>query len=216
MKWTWETKRRASITVAHRPYWRKLKAANGAGSGSRKSVCDITGFTESIDRLLKQGWCATDIGVFFGVSRERARQWIKELGLKALEHGTMPRVWDPDLACFRPIRKADAREEMAEAERRAKRLAIAKHRRAMREEHVAFIQLYHEEYGYGPSTTELGEFFNTSWSGICQYWRVKRLGKMTLSYAECYALMNRLAGVEPRVKGSPGHTASLEAANGGS
>ena len=204
---------RDRITEAHRPIWERIKAEHGVGDGTWSSIYDIPGFQESMANLVDQGWCVTDIGVFLGVSRERARQWLLELGLKA-HHGTAPRIWSDEAERFVPITIDEADKMTQAAHVRATRLRIAARRRAVREEHVLYIQVYHGEHGCTPRLKDMSAFFGLSWPGICNYWRVKRKGRLTRTYAECYALMCRVAGVEPRERGGSGHWNAMEGANG--
>lgn len=80
----------------------------------------IPGFRESLQSLLDQGYTIADIGVFVGISGERARQYVESYGLDRIAvSATMRRVWDDELMRFRPVTKEE--HLAAEARRRRER-----------------------------------------------------------------------------------------------
>lgn len=106
---------RNEIAVFHRPYWEALKQQQDVSVYS-------TVFRASIARLVEQGYCASDIAMMFGVSRERARQWFMSLGLDP-HFGTKPRVWDPERGHFVAVALGELRDEALRAGQRQRRAA---------------------------------------------------------------------------------------------
>jgi len=72
----------------HRPMWEALRGE--AREGVEKAV---PGFLQSLQMLFDQGYCLTDVGMMFGMSRERVRQFAKKYGLHRFPRTTPPRVW---------------------------------------------------------------------------------------------------------------------------
>ena len=82
---------------------------------------DVPGFEESLRLLVyAERYATEDIGMMFGVSRQRVDQWLEARGIvhpdPPYQRGSlMVRVWD-DVACrFRPVRR-----RLVEAERRVR------------------------------------------------------------------------------------------------
>lgn len=70
-------------------------------NGKFRSVFSIPGFRSSLRSLAKQGYTLMDIGTMFGVSRERVRQWLAALGVKASDlRSGLYRIWDERRYCF--------------------------------------------------------------------------------------------------------------------
>lgn len=93
---------RKEVLAYNRILWQKWKEENGFNLYTR--VKDIPGFLDSIQELHLYGYSLTDIGSFFGLSRQRIEQIFKKQGLERIDkHGAMYRVWNDEENCFIPV-----------------------------------------------------------------------------------------------------------------
>lgn len=97
----WNSADRVAVTGHNSSRWLELKRENGWLS---TPVGEIPGFRDSLQRLYNQGYSPSDISAFFGVSRERVRQWFNQLGIvRDGVHGSMVRVWDDERNRFAAV-----------------------------------------------------------------------------------------------------------------
>ncbi len=86
------------VRADNRSHWDAIR-------GGYARVSDVPGFERSLLGLYEQGYSITDISCFFGVTRERARQWMERLGVPGgyLRCGSMPRVFNHDTNRFEAV-----------------------------------------------------------------------------------------------------------------
>lgn len=137
-------------------------------------IADIPGMLDSLNALLEAGYSFTDVGVMFGVSRQRVAQWRDQHGLGGSDgRGPGYRVWDEARNRF----VAAPREEVlarARAHLKARRRTDRRERHeAERRRHVRALVRLHATLGRTPTLTELAEDLGIA--GIAQsaarYWR---------------------------------------------
>jgi hypothetical protein len=101
--------RDSTVAALHRKAWERIKGPLPKGPAGR--VVDIPGFAESLRILLvEERYTCSEVGMMFGVSRERVRQWRRALGI-APERGPWTRVWVEADQRFRPIGRRGERRE---------------------------------------------------------------------------------------------------------
>lgn len=76
----WNPKDREEIRKYHKKLWGRWKKENGVGKLD-SLVEKIPGFLDSLEQLHLYGYSLTDIGVMFGLTRERVRQYFEKHGL---------------------------------------------------------------------------------------------------------------------------------------
>lgn len=79
------------IRAVTRPYWERLKAS-GHATPERMEIC--------LWDLRDQGYTFDDIGLMFGVSRERVHQWCGRYNVSGLTPAGRPRQWNDDTHRF--------------------------------------------------------------------------------------------------------------------
>lgn len=100
----WAREQRAIMALA-RPAWERMK-------GDKNSVPleqAVPGFLMSVQLLFDQGYCLTDVGLMFGLSRERIRQITARHGLTRFVTATPPRIWSWEQRMFVPIASTKGR-----------------------------------------------------------------------------------------------------------
>lgn len=105
-----------------------------------------------------QEYSATDVGLMFGRSRERVRQWCAEYGVeqRGLRRGTNTRRWNDEQNCFEPVPGGGIRRERIEVRRRNRgqeREEFVAARRAFAIETVGALQ---KRLGRTPTLMEIG------------------------------------------------------------
>lgn len=106
----------------------------------------------AVYQMYQDGYSATDIGTTFGVTRERARQWLAGMGLRT--KGALPRKWSDKLNQFIPCStSAYADNGHVEALRlwQGRRLVFRKKWLAGK------LKQYVDDRGYVPGSTEFCE-----------------------------------------------------------
>lgn len=73
-------------------------------------------FPQHLQRLHDYGYAITDIGVMWGVSVERVRQWFKQYGLIRYDEGASLRIWDDDLELFLPVSRGEYHRRRKDAQ----------------------------------------------------------------------------------------------------
>lgn len=93
--------------------------------GTRVGLRQLPGFDESLKLLVeREQYALADIGMMFGVSRERIRQIEARVGAKRIDTHNRGlycvRVWDDAQHRFVPVQKRVLRRTLAEQKRRSK------------------------------------------------------------------------------------------------
>ena len=164
-------------------------------------------FPESL-RLLSQyeQYSDTDIGLMFGISRERIRQLRGRYGMLVVKSGGLNsmRIWDDDARAFRPVARSVLREQQRRqrAAERAKRRAEQLARR--RAHVVGTIHSLRATLGRTPSLAEIADALRLhNVPAILHYWGGG-------SRAGVLAAIWTAAGMRPRATRGPGHVKPRE------
>lgn len=104
LKRLWDRGLREEIRAFHRQI--QGRHTNGGGWAS------VPGFAESLQRLFDEGYCAADVSVFLGLSRERVRQFVEEFDLEPPDYGSRYRVWNEERSRFVPVSTEDMAERV--------------------------------------------------------------------------------------------------------
>lgn len=199
----WDKGVYAALRKLHAPLWRKLFDESGA-----PSVAALPGFIESLRSLLEQGYTFTDVAIVYGVSRQRAQQWAKQLDLyDARFDGVTPRrVWDDAKGQFVPVTGTTYRL-MRQAVRTAKRRAVVEASRAARRaQDTETLRLLAVDLDRVPTLLELGEEMGfppaQAAARLAVAWREPGDAR---PYADALARLYRAAGLEIRAIGGAGH-----------
>lgn len=163
---------------------------------------------ESLSRLAQQGYGMDEIGVMFGVSRERVRQWAKRYGLtaqfRALGKGTKPRVWDPEQNQFVPITWGATKQKQA-SERSLRYWAmVEQRRRAGRRKDLATLKALAERLGDTPTLEEYSEALGFGWQAAAMRFRGRPSQRFPIPWGSLARRLYRMAGLKVRSVGSPG------------
>lgn len=181
--------------------WIAYKRSLGLTAMDSNSL--IPGFCESLNSLHNDhGYGITDIGVMFGVSRMRVRQWFDQYGIPyQCKRGTVFREWDDNSNRFteRSSKQIHQAYSLVKARNR-KQLSEA----ALMEKKAKYTQILKElndELGRPP--TLIPEFQNRIgcvWQNAARLWK-------NGSWAKATRLMYQSAGLEVRHAGGLGHRA---------
>ena len=154
----WPIDERHSIRHSSAPYWKKLKARLFTRHNIH-SVGKIPGIKTSLQSLYDQGYSQSDISAFFGISRERGRQWFRDFGIKKNpnRHGSQVRIWSDELNHFTVVPRKEFDEMMLKRQQKkilARRLNRT-HKYAMRMNgDVDTIRHMVKKFGFVPYKTE--------------------------------------------------------------
>ncbi|KKL59408.1 hypothetical protein LCGC14_2215670, partial [marine sediment metagenome] len=184
----------AEVTAHHRSTWCRCgKSRNGCTC--RSPMDDL-----SVVALINQGYGLTDIGMMFGVSRERVRQIAMRQGRKTA--GSLPRVWDDKLNRFRVITRKE-RDTRRRLIRRALHHRTVRQRREVRRVHeLTTLKALAKQLGRVPVFQELVTAVGKSVAGISLDWGKDR--KKPGGYGVAMARLYRTAGFEVRGVGYSG------------
>lgn len=174
MGWTecWTSSEREACRAEHAICFNALKLRRFGTT--EVPIADIPGMLDSLNALLESGYSFTDVGVMFGVSRQRVAQWRDQYGLKgSAGRGPGYRVWDDARNRF----VAATREEVLARARTylssRRRTDLRERQEAERCRHVRALIHLSERLGRTPTLTELAEELGLA--GIAQsaarYWR---------------------------------------------
>lgn len=184
------------LTAFHRSFWCQCDRKS-AGCPCHSP---ITG--SDVWLLLLQGYGLTDIGVMFGVSRERVRQIANKLDIPRT-HGTKHRVWDESLGRFR----AYERREWAEYQRlqkKAKRRRLYRDRREReRGKQVDAVRALHKGLGRTPTVGEVARRCGTQTMRLYVAWGYNARRPSVTPKVASRALY-AAAGLKPRPPGTGG------------
>lgn len=109
--------------------------------------------------LEEQRYSITDVGMMFGISRERVRQWAVKFGIQqnGYHRHNHSRVWDDERNTFRPVLAPEYHATMKAIPRQRKRQErIARHE-AARARIVAVLKACAERLGRTPTVIEAWE-----------------------------------------------------------
>ena len=158
-------------------------------------ISRIPGMLDSLNALLELGYSFTDVGVMFGVSRQRVAQWRDKYHLGGTDgRGPGYRTWDDARNRFVAISR---REVLAQArtllESRREREARER-RETERGRHVEALRRLARTLGRSPTLSEVAD--DLGYAGIAQgaarYWRGVNGAR---THAEMTAEMYRAAGL---------------------
>ncbi len=192
------------LTAFHRSLW-CLCGKNGNGCACTSPVKD-----EHVLALLDQGYGYTDIGIMFGLSRERIRQLAARNGSTKPWRGSLPRCWDPLLSRFRAVSREEWRlgaRLRARLQNKKKRLAAMEFRHSeMRERHVQILCELSMSLGRAPVSRELEVACGIGLPSILMAWgynnpATRRDGSASRAMT---ALYNAAGLTKPRIGGG-GH-----------
>lgn len=184
----------AEVTAHHRSLWCRC-GKSGNGCTCRSPIDDL-----SVVALINQGYGTLDIGMMFGVSRERARQIAKRQGRKTV--GSLPRVWDDRLNQFRAITRKKRDDRRLMIKRALRHRIVARRREARRVHDLTVLRTLAEELGRVPTLLELAAVLGKSVPAITLDWG--RDQKKTGGHKAATAKLYRAAGLEVRSVGYMG------------
>lgn len=123
----------------------------------------LPGFTESLRLLVqRERYSFHDIGLMFGVSRERVRQWCEARNIshpdEMGQRGMMcVRLWNAELSCFEPRSRGWWTKEQKRRRADRQRRAMEEIRRQRRERLVATVKGLKAKLGRDPLMREIWE-----------------------------------------------------------
>ncbi|NIM48947.1 MAG: hypothetical protein GTO22_06755 [Gemmatimonadales bacterium] len=187
------------LTAANAEFWDERKG----GLGHHDPVDSVPGFSESLDRLVSfHEYSDVEIGIMFGVSRERVRQWRNRLGIQKKRHGSGKRMWNDVLGRFLTVdcdTYKRTREGTRRRIRREKQLrALLEQRRAQRDEDAARVRRVGESLGRTPTTKDVFPLTYSSCNMPAEYISVaNRWGRLNgRTYQEALDALWAAAGFE--------------------
>jgi hypothetical protein len=189
----------------HTPYWNALKVEHGVGQrtdGVCKSVFDIPGFVASLRQLVEtHDYGHTDVGLMFGVSRERVRQWCKELGIRKKYQGSSLRIWDAERGLFVAVEWKDVLEKA----RRKRREARIEKSRALwdrrRQAAVNKVRECGDRIGHAPYLKDVWPGQGGEFVKYCMAWGACRKRNGSYDYSSALDRMWAAAGYSCRPDG---------------
>lgn len=197
----------AEIRAFHRPLWEQAR-----------QMFLQTEINRSLQSLAEQGYALEDIGLMFGVTRERVRQWMVRAGVtqRTVSRGTSRgtghrRVWDdlhnqfvPAQSLEKTRRERAYRRQQRQAQRRQ---ALERRRQTMVEclkslaadlRRTPTLAEFTLRYG-GRGGTQAGQYIS-SWWGMAY-----PIARGRARHADISAELYRLAGLKTRATGASGH-----------
>jgi len=160
----------------------------------------IPGFVDSLDELHNvHGYGITDIGSFFGLNRERIRQYFEMFDIERREErGTTYRVWDDDEERFITTSSMDLEETLIRSRTRRKDIEAGKRISSVVWDHINAIQDFQREHGREPTLIELGTSLGSEnpIQNIAPHWGYSV--DNDVSYREAIDNLYRVAGAEER------------------
>lgn len=177
-------------------------------------VATLPGFAESLALLVeRERYSLTDIGLMFGVSRERMRQLVKRAGLtypadtpRGL-HGV--RVWDDATHCFAPVLlstvQRQQRQTVQDRKRDRKRAHALEVAETIRTRMTLAALMLARTLGREPSCAELATLFgNRGANHHLARWPSTGYGRVDRNRQRA-AAFRRATGFTGRPVGIPGH-----------
>jgi hypothetical protein len=200
----WKSRDREETLPHNKELWEEWKKDHGYSD--RIPVKQIPGFLESIEQLSIYGYSYTDIGVMFGLCRERIRQYFREYGLQTNEtRGAMYRIWDDEKNCFVPIATKDLQERLKETLREKREKQKEEDRETRKQIHIQAIQDFFGEHRRTPSLAELGKKLGRKQKTVMPHlayeWGYDYTHPEKISPKEAIDNLYAAAGVEKRIDG---------------
>ena len=186
--------------------WVAIKRAAGG------DVARVPGFEQSLRiLLLEERYTKHDVGLMFGVSRQRVEQWCKKLRLAPCGHHPIKRIWVDSESRFRPADYEERKRLTSLATGRAQSQTFVR-RLARRAFAIERIRALAAQLGRDPSLGEMGRAVfgehctqNASAPRLAALWR-GRYGDAKHALDELRAA----AGVRARARGGAGHLTHRE------
>ena len=174
MGWTecWAAAEREACRAEHAICFNALKLRRFGTTDV--PIADIPGMLDSLNALLESGYSFTDVGVMFGVSRQRVAQWRDQYGLKGSD-GRSPgyRVWDEARNRFVTATREEALVRARAHLRARRRTDLRERQETERRRHMEALVRLSETLGRPPTLAELAA--DLGLAGIAQsaarYWR---------------------------------------------
>jgi len=186
----WDPRDREEVRRYNKELWKKWKEEHGYSPYTPAEK--IPGFLKTIEQLGLKGYGFVDIGVTFGLTNERIRQYFEKCGLKRNEANGHPMHIRGDWEeIFSPIMGRNLEEVLREQ----KWLRKDEEHEKIRQTHVKAIQDFYKEVRRVPTTKELAKMFGyANISGIARYWGYRD----GLSYKESLDILYFTAGFKER------------------
>jgi hypothetical protein len=182
------------ITTFHRPLW-----------AERRSVGVEDKHLEwSLRSLVSQDYSVTDIGIMFGVSRERVRQWCRKYSIRPRFYGTRPRIWDNALGRFRGRARSELEGDLHKRIRSREKLEAHHRRFKLRQKDKQTLMSLAIKLGRSPSTKELTAALGYPWHGLTYRWGWAYGGNGRCTQAQALHRLYRTCGLQVRAVGKPG------------
>jgi hypothetical protein len=200
------------ITAFTRGFWCSVRDSH-IGDTPRASVANIPGFVPSLRRLVDMGYGHTDIGLMFGLSRERIRQWCDRFGIahpNPSGKGSLPRFWCDEHSRFESVDPKELNAAQRRVRARARRLGWWAQKEQTRARQVEALRALHASLGHSPTLLEMdaaGLWRTNIVSAWLSRYGVRRIqaGRSGGLYTLAVARLFRVAGLTPRERGNPGH-----------
>lgn len=201
---TWDEKDREDCREYHRRYYRALKKSHG---GIHTAVSEIPGFVSSVRWALQDGFSLTDVGVMFGVSRERVRQWCEEFEIERGKHeGSQYRLWSDEENRFVPVSQETMYQLAYEYHHDRVDQEQESRRKERRSAQVEAMKKLAKRFGRTPTLSELEEEYGESWPSIARDWGYDPQDDSEgSSYSAAYDRLCDAAHVPRRATGGAGH-----------
>lgn len=185
MRRWWTPEDREAVRAVNAEHWPAVRDALLSRHPPGTALTDVPEFCDALrDFVVHDGWGVEDVAVWFGVSRERARQWTVDVlsPLEVDERGpTCWRVWALDR--FVPTTTEEARDVYSRSID-----GPEDRRRNRRQSDVAALRAFVRDFGRVPRTGEFAETLGESYQVIGARWPG--------TYAEGWDALYRAAGYE--------------------
>ena len=188
----WDSEDRGEVLQFNKELWNRWKENNGFGIYT--PLEKIPGFLEFIDDYHNvQGYSLVDVGIVFGLSRQRVGQIFDRHDLERHEEfGAMNRTWGNGENRYVPIPREDYEVILRGTMEKVKKRRSKERDESKRQAHTNAIHDFQKEHGRKPSLRELskslGYTISKRNSGITRFARVwgydYRDSKNTTTYTE--------------------------------
>ena len=159
-------------------------------------IKEIPGFREALVELATDGWPLAHIGLMFGVTRERVRQWYRDLGLRSSSRGMLKtparRIWSWEHQRFIPIDIKEYKSRQNHRDRRTAHRFSPEKWRARQEELATRLAALAKTLGRVPTTEDITRAWGCSFHGVLARGWPDRWGSYRDRMQQWYAM----AGLE--------------------
>ena len=160
----WNPDDREEVRAANAAHWPSVRDQLLEGRPHGTALTDVPEFRDTIrDAVVHDGWGAEDVAVWFGVSGQRARDWVNAVltDMERAEYrSTAYRVWAYDR--FVPTSGQDAKEMALRARPGPRERA--------RLDDVEALRQFVRDRGYVPRTGEFVKYVGGTYDGIGGRW----------------------------------------------